>query len=168
MSQRRKSAPSTTLNVVVDDTFDGDLTEFDLSKCSIPTYWCGSGDELPPEKDGRRYVRKGTPTECLRIGVGVGKYTVLRERLPPTSLQQIKYVGDKYEEKFRRYNISSLSHLVNYAQTHSPTDLQKLLRAVYTKSSKVVDLRAYNSTLSYLYQRGVLRLPQCVYIDDRK
>lgn len=161
---RRRSKKSTRRS----STSEPESSSFNLSECAIPTYWCGTSEIPPKSKDPlMRYLRAGTRTECLRIGVGVGKYSTLKKDLAPTSLQQIKYVGEAYEESFRRAGFNNTTELLAYARIRPPSEIEKLLKRVFTKSSNVLDARAYNSTLVFLYKNGVSSLPKCNRITDR-
>lgn len=141
---------------------------FNIQECAIPTYWCGEADTPPASKDPLiRYLRAGTRSECLRIGVGVGKYGTLKSGLPPTSLQQLKYVGDAYEKKFKAAGVNNTTELLEFARTRPISEIEKLLKRVLTKSNSVVDARAYNSTLVFLFRNGVGDLPRCTRITDR-
>jgi len=143
---------------------------FRIEECAIPTYWCGDSDTPPKSKLNDpliKYLRAGTRSECLRIGVGVGKYTTLKSGLPPTSLQQLKYVGDAYEAKFKTAGIANTRELLEFARIRPPKEIEKLLKRVLTKSNSVVDARAYNSTLVFLYRNGIGSLPKCTRITDR-
>lgn len=143
---------------------------FRIEECAIPTYWCGESDTPPKSKLNDpliRYLRAGTRPECLRIGVGVGKYTTIKSGLPPTSLQQLKYVGEAYEKKFRSAGINNTNELLEFARIRPPSEIEKLLKRVLTKSNNVIDARAYNSTLVFLYRNGIGALPKCFRITDR-
>lgn len=144
-------------------------SKFNIEECAIPTYWCGDSDEPPSSKKDPliHYIRSGTRSECLRIGVGVGKYTTLKKDISPTSLQQIKYVGDEYEKKFMAKGVANTKDLLAYARIRPPQEIEKLLKSILVKSNKVVDARAYNSTLVFLYRNGVGVLPRCTRITDR-
>lgn len=141
---------------------------FNLEECAIPTFWCGESDTPPKSKDPLiRYLRNGTRGECLKIGVGVGKYSTLKAGLPSTSLQQLKYVGEAFEKKFKAAGVNNTNELLEFARTRPIAEIEKLLKRVLTKSNSVVDARAYNSTLVFLYRNGIGDLPRCTRITDR-
>jgi len=78
------------------------MADFDLSECAIPTVWCGRGN--PPKRragDDKYYYKTGDRYECMQKGFGAGMHTERKKNLPENSLQQIKYVGDVYEKKFK-------------------------------------------------------------------
>jgi hypothetical protein len=141
---------------------------FDVDRCSIPTVWCGS-KSMPSRKKGedKYYVRRGTPHECMKIGVGAGIYSERKKGIPATSLQNIKYVGEVYEKNFMKKRIRSLNELIKYASTHSSADIKKTLSSVFKKKGGAIDQRAYNSTLMYIYRRGIHELPQCLKISSK-
>ncbi len=131
--------------------------------CAIPTVWCGDG-KRPGKKDVSYYYRTGTRGECLKKGVGVGMAIERGKSLPKTSLQTIKYVGEKYEAKFiSKHSIQTTTQLRTYTKSHTSIQLQVLLRDVFTRRTKGLDRRAYNSTLMYLHTGGVRKrnLPAC-------
>lgn len=142
---------------------------FDRRKCAIPTVYCGNGDI--PKRDYNSdtyYFKKGTPYECLRVGYGVGSAIERKKTLTNNSLQQIKYVGDVYENNFKGHNINNMGDLINYAKKYSKTDfaIENLLKNVFTKSNNTLDKKAYNSTLLFLYGKdSLLKLPSCKVID---
>jgi hypothetical protein len=142
---------------------------FDHRKCAIPTIYCGNGNIPKRDYDSDSfYYKRGTPYECMQKGYGTGSAIERKKTLAGTSLQQIKYVGEIYEEKFKEHGIDNLNDLIGYAKKHSKTDfaIENLLKNVFTKSNNVLDKKAYNSTLLFLYNKdSVLRLPSCKVID---
>jgi len=137
---------------------------FKVKDCAIPTIWCGKG--APPKRkdsDLRYYHKTGSRYECMKQGWGAGAHSVKRESLPSNSLQQIKYVGDAYEKKFKAQRIANIDQLLSKARNSSKIQLQTLLRRVFIRKKGGLDKRAYNSTLIYLYQHGVSQtiLPAC-------
>ena len=136
---------------------------FNIRRCAIPSTWCGKGN-LPPRKNADRiyYTRRGTPYECLRKGIGTGKYTERKNYLSGNSLQHIKYVGEKYEKNFRtKLNIRTTTQLINKMKNKTRGYIFKELIKVFTKSSGGIDGRAYNSTILFLYDNGIIILPDC-------
>lgn len=145
---------STTLPVVK-------KSDFRLKDCAIPTLWCGESDEPPEEKDPlTRYLRTGTRTECMKKGFGAGMYTERKKKLPSSSVQQIKYIGDTYEQRFKEAGIDSQIQLVKTLRELSRDEIADFLTPILTKG-KSLDQRAYNSVLVYLFQHGVSDLPVC-------
>ena len=139
---------------------------FNPKDCAIPTVYCGNKKTVPKKGVGYiGYVRKGTPYECLQKGYGAGYHTEKAKHLKLSSLQHIKYVGDLYESNFRAKKINTLTALINRCKTLSREELKVLLEEVFLKKDGVVDMRAYNSTLLYLYNNGVHdNLPPCTKI----
>jgi|SRR5437868_5894291 len=134
---------------------------FNPNKCAIPTVYCGKNPKIPARKKGddHYYVRKGTPNECMSKGFGAGMINERNKKLPDNSLQQIKYVGDTYDSKFKKnHKIKNVNDLIKYAKKYN---VQRLLTGVFTKKDGKLDMRAYNSTLLYLYRVGVTNLPTC-------
>lgn len=61
------------LNKPIGDTFTSEYEPIDSRK-----YYCGKKDNLPDDS----YDSHGSPSKCLRIGVGIGtkkKYTMIRD-----------------------------------------------------------------------------------------
>jgi hypothetical protein len=136
---------------------------FNKKSCAIPTVWCGDGKMPTAHKDGMFYTREGTRSECVKKGFGAGKYQERNAHLPKTSLLQIKYVGETYEGKFKRYGITSTTQLLKEFKSSkaNPSMIEKTLKDIFTKKDHKLDQRAYNSTLLYLYGNGIGKLPQC-------
>lgn len=130
---------------------------FNTDNCAIPKTWCGKGP-MP-----NKYAKVGTRSECLQIGFGAGMYSEKAKNIPPTSLRQIKYVGEKYENRFKRKNISTTTHLLKFATKNSKTTIQTLLIHVFMRKSTGLDKRGYNSTIMYLYSHGIAaaKIPSC-------
>ncbi len=141
-------------------------TLFNPKTCKIPTIYCGKGSfkTATPHSSDIYYVRKGTAYECIKKGVAAGIFIERKKILPKNSLQHIKYVGEKYEKKFKAQNIKTLLGLIKYAKIHTINELSSMLRDVFKKTNKAIDTRAYNSTLMFLYTNGVGQLPKCVKI----
>jgi len=133
---------------------------FEIEKCAIPTVWCGKG--APPKRKGLKwYSKTGSRYECMKKGFGAGTVAEKRKHLPDNSLQQIPYVGDVYEKKFKRNGISNTGQLLQEAQNRSRTGLRTLLQRIFTKRRGGLDKRAYNSTIVFLYQHGIGHVPSC-------
>lgn len=134
---------------------------FNYDKCAIPTVYCGNNKDLPPKKQGSNtyYLRHGTGFECMKKGYGAGSSTERSKGLSPYSLQQIPYVGPKYEENFKKNKVETITDLMDYDQ--NPKQLSVLLERVFLKKNGAFDEKAYNSTLMWLYKRGIKNLPEC-------
>lgn len=134
-------------------------SQFNTKKCVIPDIWCGDGDFPSSIKDNKRYVRNGTRTECLKKGVGVGIYQ--SENFPSDSLRKIKYIGKKHSVAFATKKITTTRQLITKIKELDTDKIKELLENVLTKSDGVVDQRAYNSILLFLYTSGIDNLPMC-------
>lgn len=136
---------------------------FNPEDCAIPTFYCGDQESLPKRKrgDDKYYTRHGTSRECLSKGFGAGMITERMKSLPENTLQQIKYVGDVYERKFREAGIDNVDALIKYAQSRNPIEVDTLLKRVLAKKGGSLDQRALNGTLLFLYKNGVQRIPGC-------
>lgn len=135
---------------------------FNLDECAIPTVWCGEGNPPPRKPEAQTYYRKtGTRYECMKKGFGAGMYTEKNKGLPPDSLQQIKYVGDIYENKLKAMGINNCTQLRNKLNNKPTSYIKKTLTKIFTRRNKILDKRAYNSTLVYLYQHGNGSVPRC-------
>ncbi len=134
-------------------------------KCAIPSYYCGKNTTIPKRKktDEVYYVRHGTPYECLKKGFGAGSIIEKNKNLSKNSLQQIKYVGEKYENAFKTRGIKTISNLLENAKINNSHSNSKLLKAVFVKKDGVIDKRAYNSTILFLYNNNIntKNLPEC-------
>lgn len=140
------------------------MPKFNTKTCIIPEFWCGTG-EMPKDSSTKMYRRAGTKTECLKKGFGAGKYSEKRTGLKETSLQQIKYVGEEYEKRFRAKGIRTTTKLISEMYGKTSKGIETFLKKIFTRNStKVVDVRAYNSTLLFLYSHGNGSLPQCIKI----
>ena len=137
---------------------------FRIRDCAIPSVWCGKG--VPPKRkdsDLKYYHKTGSRYECMKKGWAAGMYSAKRENIPSNSLQQIKYVGDTYEKKFKTQRISTIDQLLSRARNMSKSQLETLLKKVFVRRKGGLDKKAYNSTLVYLYQHGVSqsKIPPC-------
>lgn len=137
---------------------------YDIEKCVIKKVWCGNG-AIPVAK-ANQYSRKGTRTECLKQGIGAGVYSERRKHLPANSLQQIPYVGEKMEQKFKDAGIKTTDDLVKKLQKKTPEYKKVLLQTILRDKKNKLNKKAYNSTIKYLYEKGILNLPSCKNIDS--
>jgi hypothetical protein len=134
------------------------MPTFDRNLCKIHKIYCGNG----PLSDD--YSRYGTAHECMKKGFGAATWAAKKSTLPKTSLQQIKYVGPKFEENFRKKHINTLNSLINILSEKTALEKKKLLKTVFTRANGTIDYRGYNSVLLYLNDNGVNRLPKCVEV----
>jgi hypothetical protein len=121
--------------------------KFVEADCKIPVVWCGESS--------------APPTECLRTGFGAGTHTERNSNLPKSSLQQIKYVGEKHEKDFKRAGISSTDELVKQLSKKTTKEMESILKRILVKSDGKLDVRAYNCVILYLYRHGVGGVPAC-------
>jgi hypothetical protein len=137
---------------------------FDIESCKIPTVYCGTKTTLPPRQKNEDfyYTRIGTPHECMSKGFGAGINTSETKGISPNSLRKIKYVGEVYVQHFEDEGINNINSLIKYANNNPKGSLEKLLKRVFVKKDGVLDKRAYNSTLMYLFRNsGQKALPVC-------
>lgn len=133
---------------------------FSEADCIIPEIWCGN-DNTPPRKKGSIYYKTGTRYECMKKGFGAGTHIERNSNLPTTSLQQIKYVGEKHEAEFKKAGINNIPQLVAQMKLKTTAEAGVILKRVLAKSNGVLDVKAYNSTTLYLYKHGVASAPAC-------
>lgn len=141
------------------------MSKFKLSECAIPVVWCGRGD--PPQRkstDETYYYKTGDRYECVQKGFGAGMHTERKKNLSKNSLQQIKYVGDVYESRFKANGINTLSALREHLSKKTSTQIEKILKKIFIRKGGSIDSRAYNSTIIYLYHHGNTTVPRCLRI----
>ena len=137
---------------------------FDPMECLIPTVYCGDKNAYPGYKTGDTtiYTKKGTARQCFTKGFGAGMYSTKRKYTPAQSLQLIPYVGEVYERNFTVFNIKDLKSLKQYCRKNGKVRIKNTIRQCITKKNGVVDEKAYNSILRYLYDSGITQIPRCV------
>ena len=133
---------------------------FDIDRCIIKRVWCGNDDAIP-KKDKKRYSKVGTRYECLRSGFGAGMYSEKRKNLSYKSLQQIPYVGPKMEKRLIKRGIADTKQLLSQMRMLSGPGKKAILSSTLKNSDGKLNSFAYNSVIMYLYQNGVLNLPNC-------
>lgn len=134
-----------------------------LEKCRIPEKWCGNG-KLPssdPEQLGY-YYKTGTPYECLKKGIGVGKYS--NEKIPIGSLRNIRYIGPIYEKRLITRGIKNLKDL---QEKCLESNFSNILRRAFKKKNSF-DPRPFNSVIWYLTKMGYQIPFDCVKIAEEK
>ncbi len=137
------------------------------SNCKIPVKYCGNKHSIPRHQSNeRRYSKKGSRNQCLNIGYLANHYQEKRKRLPSNSLRQIIYIGEIYDNKFKRRGIRNIDVLIDTAEGLSKRELEQLLKRIFTKSNGALDKRAFNSTIMFLYKNTNISLPSCHYISD--
>ena len=138
------------------------MSKFKKEDCYLPTVWCGESDTLPKKgKNDTYYYKVGSRYECLKQGFGAGTHTERKQSLPVKSLEQIKYIGELHNKAFEAEGIKNVDQLVREMSTKSAAGIEGFLKRVLAKSNGVVDMRAYNSVLLYLYRNGNSNLPPC-------
>jgi hypothetical protein len=130
---------------------------FNKKTCQVPEIWCGDDDDLPSG-----YTKVGSRVECLRRGFGAGKYSEIRKNLPANSLQQIKYVGEKFEKSFIAIGIKNLTQLKKEMGSKTSSQIKTIISKIATKKDGAMDVRAFNSIILYLYENGIGNVPQCI------
>jgi len=138
------------------------MSKFKKEDCYLPTIWCGESNKLPSkQKNDTYYYKVGTRYECLKQGFGAGTHTERKQNLPVNSLEQIKYIGPEHDSSFKREGIKTSNQLIKEMSIKSASGIEGFLKRVLAKSNGVVDVRAYNSVLLYLYRNGNGNLPVC-------
>lgn len=138
------------------------MSKFVLSDCDIPTIWCGDSDKPPKKsKDGSRYYKTGTRRECLSKGFGAGMHKERGENLPAKSLQQIKYVGEKHEKDFKKAGIHDTDDLIKQMRKRTTLEIEKILKRILLRKDGVLDAKAYNCVIVFLYKNGIGGVPSC-------
>lgn len=133
---------------------------YDIDRCIVKRVWCGQADGIP-KGDKKKYYKVGTRYECLKSGFGAGMYTEKRKALPPKSLQQISYVGPKMEKKLKKRGIENTKQLISKLKEMTLGEKRTLLKATLKNANGQLNSKAYNSVIFYLYENGVLELPNC-------
>ena len=133
---------------------------FKKNLCTIPQVWCGKSDTIPRDRKDK-YYKIGDRTECMKFGFGAGSAIERTKNLDPNSLRNIKYLGEKYEEKFTSIGIKDLKSLIKEMKGRTSLEVDRILKRVLMKSNQVLDVKAYNSVLLYLYNNGNGNIPQC-------
>jgi hypothetical protein len=140
---------------------------FNPDKCYIPTVYCGNKEKKYPyvEKDNR-YLGQGTPHQCMRKGFGASIARENKKNIPVSSLQNIRYVGPKFEEAFQKEGIATLNQLLIFIQNNPVQTTKTMLERVFRNANGSLNGKGFNSTLLYLYRNGNKQLPGCVDIDQ--
>ncbi len=136
------------------------MAKFKEADCIIPEIWCGEA-ATPPKKKDTIYYKTGTRYECMKKGFGAGTHIERKNYLPATSLQQIKYIGEKHDANFKAAGIKTQKQLVSQMQLKTTSQMETILKKILTKSDGVLDTKAYNSTVVYLYRHGIASVPAC-------
>ena len=139
-------------------------TSFNKSLCQMKSIWCGNADKIP---DPNKYSHIGSRSECMRKGFGAGMSIERKKHISPTSLQNIPYIGDKMEERFIDYGITTISELEELLSQLDSKDIIDFLSEVLIKRSRskiiALNTKAYNSVLLYFYEKYNLgNLPSCI------
>ena len=138
--------------------------DFDPLACLIPTVYCGTRDNIPVYKVGDKtiYTAKGNVKQCMQKGFGAGRNSVKIVE-GNNDLKNIPYIGEKYEKNFKklRPQIKNIDELEYFCKVNNKTTIRETLRKALIKKNGVVDEKAYNSVLRYLYDTGISKLPVC-------
>jgi hypothetical protein len=138
--------------------------QFKVNKCLIPTIYCGDKRNMPDKDKDNKYVRKGTRAQCLKKGVGAGIHIEKNDKLPKTSLQNIRFIGKYYEARFKKQKIKTLKDLIREAKKLDNREIEDLLSKICKNKSKKIDKRAFNSVILFLYRKGIHWVPNCKQI----
>ena len=131
---------------------------FDRDKCVIRRFYCGEKKTIP---NTDVYSRKGTRYECLKRGYGAASWVHHKKTLSVDSLQQIKYIGEYYEDKFNTARIKDIPNLLKIMNNLTKAKKKKKLEKLCRKRNGRIDHRTLNSTILFLYDNGVKNLPTC-------
>ncbi len=133
---------------------------FDIDRCIIKQVWCGGSATIPSDKK-KYYKGVGTRYECLQKGFGAGSSVEKKKNLPTNSLRRIPYVGDKMESNFKANGITNLKDLKTKMLPLAASGKEAKLKIILVNSNGKLNKKAYNSTIKYLYENGILNLPRC-------
>jgi len=140
---------------------------FNPDRCYIPTVYCGGKDRVYPYvENDNRYMGPGTQHQCMKKGFGAALARENKKRLPATSLQNIRYVGPKFETAFQHEGINTIAQLIAFVRRSTIRATGAMLERVFRNANGTLNGKGYNSTLLYLYRNGNNRLPQCKDIDE--
>jgi hypothetical protein len=130
------------------------IMSFNEALCHFESnVWCGEGS-----KKGKK---KGTSLECLKKGFGAGASRERKKLLPATSLQQIDYVGEKYEKNFIKNGIKTTTQFRAFAAKSTAAKISEKLKKIFVKKGGGIYVRGYNQALLWLYRHGIGKLPSC-------
>lgn len=151
-----------------DDGDDEIVTDDNVGDCIIRKMYCGNKNTIPADTWETRYSRMGTRYECLRKGFGVGNSKERTKNLPRNSLQTITYVGPVYENNFQQQGINNTDELVRRMSSRQLSVRQKkdILNAGCLKDNNVIDQKAFNSIIFWLWNKNVPNLPMCTIINE--
>jgi hypothetical protein len=141
-----------------------------MEKCVIRKLYCGDEKTIPRDTQRVKYSRMGSRTECLKKGFGMAVALNNKKSAPPSSLQNINYIGPVYEANFIKKRIKTIQSLVNKAQTMTKPDLLQLLNTACTKKDNRIDHRAVNSIILFLHDNAGIpakKLPSCKIIIEK-
>lgn len=132
---------------------------FDTDRCIIKGVYCGDGN-IPLDR-AKYYSGLGTRNQCMKKGFGAGMATERRKTLPANSLQNISYVGDVMEQNLIQNGIKNLDDLKVLFKGASKDQMKIILKNSLINKNGVINKKAYNSVLMYLYNSGLKNLPKC-------
>ena len=128
-----------------------------MNKCIIKSIWCGDGTSYDP----KYYNKVGTSYECLKKGIGAGMKKERLKNISKNSLQNIPYIGDTMEQRFKLYRILTTDDLKKEIKTMSKSRIQSFLQEILKNKDNKINGKAYNSVIFYLYTIGFTDLPKC-------
>ena len=138
---------------------------FRKSDCVIRKIYCGDKN-VPADTATKKYSRAGSRQECLQRGFGIADAQNRLKRLRPNSLQNIVYIGDTYDQNFRKKGIRTLAGLQTKMKSLGANQKLDFLRKILIKKNKVVDQKAINSVIMWLHSKGVGNLPGCKIVKE--
>lgn len=138
---------------------------FSRDRCVIRKIYCGNGRKPSDTKD-KKYSRVGSRHECMKRGFGVADWEHRKKGLSSISLQQIPYIGEKYETNFKKARVYTIRSLMSRVRIMSVGDKKKLIEKGCKRAGGSIDKKAFNSVVLFLDDRGVKNLPNCSIVRE--
>lgn len=138
---------------------------FSRDRCVIRKIYCGDGRK-PADTRDKKYSRVGTRHECMKRGFGVADWEHRKKGLSAMSLQQIPYIGPKYEANFKRARVYTIKSLLSRVKGMSAADKKKLIDRGCKRAGGSIDQKAFNSVVLFLDDRGIKNLPTCSVVKE--
>lgn len=133
------------------------MVSFDKKRCEVKTVYCGNGSPT------KKHSRKGTQYECLKKGFGSGLWSEKTKHLSKNSLQRIPYVNGTIEIRLSSYGIKTMTQLKLFMRRLDMEEKREFLYDMCMDKG-VMDFKAYNSILLFLFDNSVQKLPSCQQI----
>ena len=138
---------------------------FNKSACLVRKVYCGDG-KVPKDTAEIKYSRKGTQYECLKKGYGIAHWERHNKGLSKTSLQQIMYIGPKYETNFKRLKVYSIISLLKKTSEMSAAEKKSFIATGCKRENGSVDQKAFNAVVLFLYTKDQGDLPACKIVRE--